>query len=297
MATQPVTPTNLVAAVVASLPEQFAEGSEAKRQSAEAFVIVEPPIESGQIAQIPQIPAERYPLTKLQETVEDMTDERLDRYIVGHYTGLKKNLIAVAEGLAEKKSRLARQGCVGKWSGYVKYHVGMSISWADRLVRNWNRYHQLGARVRGAAEQAGVNINKPAVKTLLQSYNDESLLSGEPSEIRFERWVKDLRTAAKRQQNSPVAEDDPDDEGNAGDSEPEDADKPEPDEDDDGEVSGDGSASTGKIVSLRFTAQQAEEFDELIADLKTQMRTEDRPNIVLHSLRLVKDLKLEQKDA
>jgi hypothetical protein len=243
--------------------------------------------DSGQIA---EIPASVSPITSFrQEAVEDMTDERLDLYICGHFVGFKKNLRALAEGLDEKKKRLARKGCEGKWSGFVKHTVGMSLSWADRLVRNWNRYLQLGARVRGAAEQAGVNINKPAVIALLQSYNDEFLSTVEPSEKRFAACVLALQEAGKRQQNSDQPADDP--ETDAGESGSEDADDYEQEEGVEHEKAKN-SSPKDKTISLHFSALQAEEFDELIADLKTRMATQDRPNIVLHAIRnLVRSFK------
>jgi len=246
--------------------------------------------ESGQFAQIP-LTAAPNPAFR-QEAVEEMTDERLDRYIVGHFVGLKKNLIALAEALAEKKSRLVRKGREGKWSTYVKYEVGMSVSWADRLVANWNRYLQLGARIREAAEQAGVNITKPAVMDLLQSFNTEFLSTVEPSEKRFAACVLALQEAGKRKQKSNQATDESESDSDAGESDSGSWDAPEPEEESYDDGNGNSSGSNGKTVSLRFTSQQAEEFDELIEDLKERMGTQDRSNIVLHSLCLVRELEL-----
>jgi hypothetical protein len=237
--------------------------------------------ESGQIAQISS--GGYVPTDFESEAVADMTDERLDRYIVGHLVGLQKNILALAGGLAEKKMRLARKGCKGKWSHFVRYGVGMSVSWADRLVRNMNRYLQLGARVRSAAELVGVSITKPRVIDLLQSYNAEFLSTGEPSEERFEAWVQALREAGRRRQNSSYPPDETETEAGADGSGVSEVDDTEQEEEDKGD--GNSPDKKEKTVSLRIPPQHAQEFNTLIADLKKRTGTQDRPSIVMQALR------------
>jgi hypothetical protein len=138
------------------------------------------------------------------ESLENMTDESLDQFVVGHYDGLKKNMLALAEGLSEKKHRLVRKGCEGKWSGWVTENIGMSVSWADRLVRNLDFYRQFAPRVRQAAEEAGVNFAKPAVLAVLRALNDEFLANGDPGVMHFAACVQALKIAGMRQKNGRV---------------------------------------------------------------------------------------------
>jgi len=92
-------------------PEQPTGAEGSAGQGALAAIVLNTPVESGQIA---QIPSKSYLLDGLHgEEVEKMTDERLDRFINGHLTGYIQNLTALAEGLSEKKKRLARKGVTG----------------------------------------------------------------------------------------------------------------------------------------------------------------------------------------
>jgi hypothetical protein len=161
-----------------------------------------PTNQSGIISQIP--PTDQSIPSTSHEPLESMTDERLDQFVVGHYDGLRKNTLALAEGLSEKKHRLVRKGCESGWGAWVTDTLKMSVSWADKLVRNLDVYHTFGPQVRQAAEEAGVNFAKPAVMAALRVINDEFLANGDPGIIHFSACVQALKIAGMRQQNGQV---------------------------------------------------------------------------------------------
>jgi hypothetical protein len=158
--------------------------------------------EFGKFSQIPAI--DQSIPTPHRESLENMTDEKLDQFVVGHYDGLKKNTLALAEGLSEKKHRLVRKGCESGWGGWVTDTLKMSVSWADKLVRNLDVYHTFGPQVRQAAEEAGVNFAKPAVMAALRVINDEFLANGDPGILHFSACIQALKIAGMRRQNGQV---------------------------------------------------------------------------------------------
>lgn len=129
-------------------------------------------------------------ISKLSEEVLDTRIEELYRVEkdLGHRH--KRVVHDLAEALDEKKKRLAKPGCKGDWSGYLSGKCIPRKS-ADRLVEAHNVILAVPLELRVVAEEAGVDLYRPAITRELKVINAE-LAGKEPTADQMSKLVDRL---------------------------------------------------------------------------------------------------------
>ena len=211
-------------------------------------------------------------------SIETMEEGQLDILIARLWAGFKRNRLALAVALHEKKLRLSRPGRNGEWSRFLRLSAIPRTS-ADRLVHGFELYLKISPVLRTAAEKAKIDLLQPAAVSLIENLEAVAFdLEEAPAKEEIDRWVELLKTATSRRPllNSETGGDRPDEEEGKEDKEQRLAKR----------STGGGNKEDKHPVTLAFTAAELRKFKLLRQKCADAFDLENNEEIILEALRV-----------